>query len=63
MEARKLAAESEAAAKLYTLGAPKYRVEVTADDYRKAEDVLDKIVKFTTEAWADQDGKIEFSRT
>jgi len=63
MEARKLAAENEAAANLYTLGAPKYRVEVTADDYRKAEDVLEKIVKFTSDVWADQDGKIEFTRT
>lgn len=63
LEARKMAAENDAVANLYTLGAPKYRVEVTADDYRKAEDVLDKIVKFTSETWSDQDGKLEFTRT
>jgi translation initiation factor 2 subunit 1 len=62
-EAKKIAAEHEAEANLYSLGSPKYRIEVTAEDYRKAENALDKVVQFATEAWENHDGNISFSRS
>ncbi len=62
LKTKDVAAELDAEAVLYTLGAPKYRVEVTADDYRQAEAVLNKIVEFAEEAWSGHDGKISFSR-
>jgi translation initiation factor 2 alpha subunit (eIF-2alpha) len=62
-EAKKVAAEHEAVANLYSLGSPKYRIEVTAEDYRKAENALDKVVQFATEAWENHDGNISFSRS
>jgi translation initiation factor 2 subunit 1 len=62
-DARKVAAEHEAEANLYSLASPKYRIEVTAEDYRKAENALDKVVQFATEAWENHDGNISFSRS
>ncbi len=62
LEARKIAEELDAEASLYTLGAPKYRLEVNADDYKMAEAALNKIVESTTQAWAKRDGKISFKR-
>jgi translation initiation factor 2 subunit 1 len=58
-----LAVENDAEAELSSMGAPKYRVEVTAGDYKTAELVMDKIVQFTTEAWKDMDGSLSYSRT
>ena len=58
----KVAAEFDAEARLYSLGAPKYRVEVTAEDYRKAEAALNRVVEYATEAWSGHDGKLSFSR-
>ncbi len=63
LKTRDVAAELEAEAVLYSLGAPKYRVEVTADDYRKAEAALNRIVEFTEDAWSSHDGKVSFTRT
>jgi translation initiation factor 2 subunit 1 len=62
-EAKKIAAEYEAEANLYSLGSPKYRIEITAEDYRKAENALNKVVQFATEAWENHDGNISFSRS
>ncbi len=62
-DARKIAAEHDAEAKLYSIASPKYRIEVTAEDYKKAENALDEVVKFATEAWESHDGKISFSRS
>lgn len=62
-EAKKIAAEHDAEAKLYSIASPKYRIEVTAEDYKKAENALDKVVQFATEAWESHDGKISFSRS
>lgn len=57
-----VAAEFDAEASIYSLGAPKYRIDITADDYKKAENVLDRIVDYTAEAWSDHDGKVSFKR-
>ena len=62
LAAKKVAVELDAEANLYSLGAPKYRVDVTAEDYKKAEHVLEKIVEYATDAWADHDGTISFER-
>ena len=62
-EAKKVAAEYDAEAKLYSLASPKYRIEITAEDYKKAEFALDKVVQFATEAWESHDGKFSFSRS
>ena len=62
-EARKVAAEHEAEVNLYSLASPKYRIEVTAEDYKKAENALDKVIQFATEAWENHDGNISFSRS
>ncbi len=35
---------------------------MNASDYRAAEAALDKIVEYTTQAWAKHDGEISFSR-
>jgi translation initiation factor 2 subunit 1 len=62
-EARKIAAEYDAEANLYSLASPKYRIEVTAEDYKKAEIALDKVVQFATEVWVNHNGNISFSRS
>ena len=62
-EARMVAAEHEAEANLYSLASPKYRIEVTAEDYKKAENALEKVVQFAIEAWENHDGNISFTRS
>jgi translation initiation factor 2 subunit 1 len=62
LESKKIAAKFEAESTLSTLGAPKYRIEVTAEDYRKAEQVLEEIVKHTRSSWDKHDGSFSFSR-
>ena len=59
---KKVAAENEAEAALFSMGAPKYRIEVTAEDYRKAETALEKIVEHTTQVWSQHDGRFSFTR-
>jgi len=61
-KAEEVAQEHEATVKIYTLGAPKYRLELTAEDYKKAEQALDQVVKYTQQAWADLEGTISFTR-
>jgi translation initiation factor 2 subunit 1 len=53
---KELGEENEAEVNIYTLGAPKYRIEITSEDYKKAEFALDKIVKKAEKEWANQDG-------
>jgi translation initiation factor 2 subunit 1 len=57
-----LGEETESAVNIYTLGAPKYRVEVTAEDYKKAELALDRIVKHAEKDWSSHEGAIAFKR-
>jgi translation initiation factor 2 subunit 1 len=53
---------NESKIKVTTLGAPKYRIELTADDYKKAESALKKVVDFAENYWAKTDGVFSFSR-
>jgi len=62
MKVEEVAQENEATTKIYTLGAPKYRIELTAEDYKKAEQALDQVVKFTQQAWTGFEGTISFTR-
>ncbi len=40
---------------IYTLGSPKYRIEITADDYKQAESALEKIIN-TAKASIENEG-------
>jgi len=62
MATKKVAEENEAEADIYSLGAPKYRIEVTADDYKKAEAALEKIVEYAKEEWSGREGVFSFTR-
>ena len=62
LSTKKIAKANDAEVDLYTVGAPTYRIEVTADDYKMAEAALEKIVEETRTTWLDQDGKFSFSR-
>ena len=39
-EARIVAIEDDAEANLYSLGSPKYRIEITAEDYKKVNEIV-----------------------
>ncbi|MBQ04113.1 translation initiation factor IF-2 subunit alpha [Candidatus Bathyarchaeota archaeon] len=62
-EAQNVAIDLNAKASIYSLASPKYRIEVTAEDYRKAEIALGEVIQFATEAWEGQEGNISFSRS
>ncbi len=62
LETKKVAEANEAEVALYSLGAPKYRIEVTAEDYKKAEAALEQIVVTAEESWSEQEGNFSFSR-
>ncbi len=57
-----LGEDTESTVNIYTLGAPKYRVEVTSEDYKKAELALDHIVKQAEKDWSSHEGTIAFKR-
>ena len=61
LETKKVAEANEAEVALYALGAPKYRIEVTAEDYRKAEAALERILKAAEASWAEH-GTFSFTR-
>jgi len=62
LAAKEMATENDSEAVLTSLGAPKYRIEVIAGDYKTAETTLDKIVESTTETWSSHDGSFTFTR-
>ncbi len=49
-------------ARIYTIGAPRYVVEVTATDYKLAEKTLSRIVKTATNIVKEQGGTASFER-
>lgn len=53
---------SDVNARIYTIGAPRYVVEVTATDYKLAEKVLSKIVKTVNDVIKKHGGVVEFVR-
>ncbi|MBS7651716.1 translation initiation factor IF-2 subunit alpha [Candidatus Bathyarchaeota archaeon] len=61
LEAEKMAGE-DAEVLIYTQGAPRYKVEVKAEDYKKAEAILEKIVDYATSNWVGNERRISFTR-
>lgn len=45
MRAKKVRKSKKAEIKIYTIGAPKYRIDVSASDYESAEDLLNRAVE------------------
>lgn len=62
LQTMSVAAENDAEVKLHTLGAPKYRIEVTAEDYKSAEAALEKVISYTSDVWSDYSGEATFTR-
>jgi len=60
--AQQLADENDADIDVYSLGAPKYRLELTADNYKQAEIIMDELVGHTREIWAEKEGSFSFTR-
>jgi translation initiation factor 2 subunit 1 len=61
-KAEEIAQDNDATISITTLGAPKYRAQLTAEDYKKAEYAFDKVIKFAEESWKAIDGSISFKR-
>jgi len=61
-ETKHIGDENEVDTNIYTLGAPRYRIEVNAEDYKRAESALDRIMKFVEGEWAGHEGTIVFNR-
>jgi translation initiation factor 2 subunit 1 len=57
-----IAEENDSEIQVTTMGAPKYRIELTADDYKKAELALKQVVDFAQDYWKVKDGSITFIR-
>lgn len=52
--------DEETMVNIYTLGSPKYRIEITADDYKQAETTLEKIIN-TAKASIESEGGVLIS--
>ena len=61
-EAEEEAEKHDSKISITSLGAPKYRIELMADDYKKAEYALEQVVEFTTKSWESIEGSFSFSR-
>jgi translation initiation factor 2 subunit 1 len=62
LSTKDVAEEDDAIVGLTSLGAPKYRIEITAADYRVAEAVMNKVIKHVETAWSGHDGKFSYTR-
>ena len=62
MDASTVAEENDASIIITTMGAPKYRIELTAEDYKKAEFALDKTVSNIRENWEKVEGTFNYKR-
>jgi len=62
INASDIAEKYDASINVTTMGAPRYRIELTADDYKKAELGLDKVVSSIRESWKKVDGAFAFKR-
>ena len=61
-KAEVVAEDNDSTISITTLGAPKYRIQLMAEDYKKAEYALDMVVKFAEDAWENIDGSLAFTR-
>ena len=62
MDAAGVAEEYESTINITTLGAPKYRIELMAEDYKKAEIALDKTVTSIQKNWEKVEGTFNYKR-
>ena len=61
-DAAEVADEYDSSINITTLGAPKYRIELTADDYKRAELALDKTVSSIRDNWEKVEGTFNYTR-
>ena len=62
VDAAEVADDYDSSINITTLGAPKYRIELTADDYKKAELALDKTVSSIRDNWEKIEGTFNYTR-
>ncbi|MGQ9721121.1 MAG: translation initiation factor IF-2 subunit alpha [Candidatus Jordarchaeum sp.] len=55
--------DEETTVNIYTLGAPKYRIEITADDYKQAETTLEKIINTAKTSIESEGGTLEYTKS
>ena len=61
-DAAGVAEEYDSTINISTMGAPKYRIQLTAEDYKKAELALDKTVSSIETNWEKVEGTFNFMR-
>jgi translation initiation factor 2 subunit 1 len=61
-DAAGVAEEYNSSINISTMGAPRYRIELTAEDYKKAEFALDKTVSSIQNTWKNNEGTFNFTR-
>jgi translation initiation factor 2 subunit 1 len=57
MRAKKVRKSKKAEIKIYTIGAPKYRIDVSASDYESAEELLNRAVEEALLSIKEMDGE------
>lgn len=62
IDAGTVAEEHDASIKITTKGVPKYRIELMADDYKRAEFAMDKTVSFIQDTWDKFEGTFSYER-
>lgn len=62
IDASSVADDHEATIKITTKGAPKYRIELMADDYKTAEFAMDKTISFIEDKWSGVEGTFNYER-
>ncbi len=61
-QAAQKAQSMDAEIRISTMGPPKYRLELEAEDYKKAEQALEATVNALREAWRGVEGSFDFKR-
>ncbi|RZN50001.1 translation initiation factor IF-2 subunit alpha [archaeon] len=61
-EARDTYSDDQVTVDMHLLGSPRYSVKVIAEDYKSAENTLDKVVKDVTDRMKRHDGEASFKR-
>jgi translation initiation factor 2 alpha subunit (eIF-2alpha) len=62
LDAGGVAEVHSATIKITTKGAPKYRIDLMADDYKTAEFAMDKTVTSIEAVWENLDGTFSYER-
>lgn len=62
LSAEDVAEENDAHISITSLGSPKYRVELEAEDYKKAEYAMEKVIEYTRKSWENIEGIFAFQR-